>query len=172
MSGSLPPSPSPNPPPTNISLPPASTNSRTYRITENTSNIPIEEHRQLASEQPVASTSTTSPSQTSHQTPQSGIKRPASRDFEDESPTMAKRLRRISVVKEEASQEQMRMSPSSDSQDTENNQSSAKGKRPEQQTETAPVKKKRTRTLTTPHQAAVLHALLAQVSPGPYFPTL
>ena len=27
-----------------------------------------------------------------------------------------------------------------------------------------PVKKKRTRTLTTPHQSAVLHALLAQVS--------
>ena len=26
-----------------------------------------------------------------------------------------------------------------------------------------PAKKKRTRTLTTPHQAAVLHALLAQV---------
>lgn len=172
MSGSLPPSSSPNPLPTNISHSPTSTNSRTYRITENTSNIPIEEHRQLALEQPVASTSTTSPSQTSHQTPQSGIKRPASRNSEDESPTMTKRLRRISVVKEEASQEEMRMSPSSDSQDTENNQSSAKGKRPEQQTETAPVKKKRTRTLTTPHQAAVLHALLAQVSPGPYFGTL
>ena len=28
---------------------------------------------------------------------------------------------------------------------------------------TDPPKKKRTRTLTTPHQAAVLHALLAQV---------
>jgi hypothetical protein len=27
-----------------------------------------------------------------------------------------------------------------------------------------PAKKKRTRTLTTPHQSAVLHALLAQVS--------
>ena len=31
--------------------------------------------------------------------------------------------------------------------------------------EGAPPKKKRTRTLTTPHQAAVLHALLAQVRP-------
>jgi hypothetical protein len=28
-----------------------------------------------------------------------------------------------------------------------------------------PAKKKRTRTLTTPHQSAVLHALLAQVCP-------
>lgn len=31
---------------------------------------------------------------------------------------------------------------------------------------TAPPKKKRTRTLTTPHQSAVLHALLAKVRPS------
>lgn len=59
---------------------------------------------------------------------------------------------------------QERMSPSSDSQDPENEQDDSKGKRPEQHLQTAtPTKKKRTRTLTTPHQAAVLHALLAQV---------
>ena len=34
--------------------------------------------------------------------------------------------------------------------------------------EGAPPKKKRTRTLTTPHQAAVLHALLAQVRRVPH----
>jgi hypothetical protein len=37
---------------------------------------------------------------------------------------------------------------------------------------TAPQKKKRTRTLTTPHQSAVLHALLAKVRPSRFSPSL
>jgi hypothetical protein len=59
-----------------------------------------------------------------------------------------------------------RSSPSSDSQD-DMADTEMDGRRT-QPTETlplavAPPKKKRTRTLTTPHQASVLHALLAQV---------
>lgn len=161
MSGSRPPSPSPNSP-TNIGPSPDSTTSRTYRYTESTSNIPIEEHQQQT-QQPAASTSATSQSHPSQQVSQSGVKRPPSPDRQEESSTMAKRLRKISpALKQEESQE--RMSPSSESQDTENCPGDVKGKRPEQRpTETTPIKKKRTRTLTTPHQAAVLHALLAQV---------
>lgn len=58
-----------------------------------------------------------------------------------------------------------RSSPSSSSQgdggiaDTE-----AERSQPENSIPSQPVKKKRTRTLTTPHQSAVLHALLAQVN--------
>jgi hypothetical protein len=78
---------------------------------------------------------------------------------------MTKRYRMLSPApKVEELQEQM--SASSDSQDPENEQDDSKGKRPEQHLQDAtPTKKKRTRTLTTPHQAAVLHALLAQVRP-------
>jgi len=58
------------------------------------------------------------------------------------------------------------MSPSSDSQnaDNEDDHGDAKGKGVGPPlSDNISVKKKRTRTLTTPHQAAVLHALLAQV---------
>ncbi|KAF9448689.1 hypothetical protein P691DRAFT_759703 [Macrolepiota fuliginosa MF-IS2] len=156
MSGSRPPSPSPNSPPTNIAPSPESTTSRTYIY----SNIPIEHQQQQ--QQTVAPTPTTSQSYASHQVPQSGVKRPPSPDRQEESSTMAKRLRRVSpMLKHEDLQE--RMSPSSESQDTETYPDTTKGKRPEpHSSESAPVKKKRTRTLTTPHQAAVLHALLAQ----------
>ena len=59
----------------------------------------------------------------------------------------------------------LRSSPSSSSQDVPESEMDADRS---QQSETslspaAPPKKKRTRTLTTPHQSAVLHALLAQV---------
>ena len=55
-------------------------------------------------------------------------------------------------------------SPSSDSQDDlADTEMDDKGNRqPETNLTTAPPKKKRTRTLTTPHQSAVLYALLAQ----------
>ncbi|TFK22515.1 hypothetical protein FA15DRAFT_514800 [Coprinopsis marcescibilis] len=53
-------------------------------------------------------------------------------------------------------------SPSSDSQGGMAD-SEAETKQGDENTTGPPPKKKRTRTLTTPHQAAVLHALLAQV---------
>ncbi|KAF5346846.1 hypothetical protein D9756_010625 [Leucocoprinus leucothites] len=172
MSGSRPPSPSPNSPPTNTTHSPDSTTSRTYRLaeptyrlTEPTSNILIEEQRQ-ESKTPVASNPTPSDQLDSpQQVPQHGVKRHFSADPQEESSSMAvaKRQRRTTPApKQEGSQE--RMSPSSDSQSGgENSHSDARGKGAEQlQQDNAPVKKKRTRTLTTPHQAAVLHALLAQ----------
>jgi hypothetical protein len=84
---------------------------------------------------------------------------------------MAKRLRRASIDPQERYHEHSRSSPSSDSQsgmaDTEIDQK--KNTQNPGATGAAPQKKKRTRTLTTPHQAAVLHALLAQVR-APNFP--
>ncbi|KAJ7666686.1 hypothetical protein DFH06DRAFT_1383973 [Mycena polygramma] len=74
-----------------------------------------------------------------------------------ESPPMAKRMRRQSL------EEDTSRSQSSDSQsgmaDNEGTTSPYSGTSPPP---VAPLKKKRTRTLTTPHQSAVLHALLAQ----------
>lgn len=63
-----------------------------------------------------------------------------------------------------------RGSPSSSSQGDiqDSDMDSGPSSQPEQssgpRTSDQPTKKKRTRTLTTPHQSAVLHALLAQVS--------
>ncbi|KXN92486.1 Homeobox protein OTX1 B [Leucoagaricus sp. SymC.cos] len=164
MSGLPTPSRSPNSPPTNITISPDSTTSRTYRLTETTSNIStIEEHEQEP-QAPVASSPTASQPYVPNQAPQSSVKRPPSADPQEESSsmTLTKRQRRITTaLKQEESQE--RTSPSSESQDPENENSDAKGKEVEQRPpDSAPVKKKRTRTLTTPHQAAVLHALLAQ----------
>ena len=64
------------------------------------------------------------------------------------------------------------LSPSSSSQgdaaDTEMENGPSSGQHPGQNLpQDPPPKKKRTRTLTTPHQSAVLHALLAQVRPLP-----
>lgn len=77
---------------------------------------------------------------------------------------MAKRVRRVSPETRES-----RSSPASDSQDDlADNEMDVRRlvDRPEPLPSTsAPPKKKRTRTLTTPHQSAVLHALLAQVWP-------
>ncbi|KAG7085392.1 hypothetical protein E1B28_002954 [Marasmius oreades] len=87
--------------------------------------------------------------------------RPLPEDESTEQPPMAKRLRGDSPAQEKHSD---RSSPSSDSQggfaDTEEmgeRQASDNSKGA-----SAAPKKKRTRTLTTPHQSAVLHALLAQ----------
>ncbi|KAL0576190.1 hypothetical protein V5O48_005788 [Marasmius crinis-equi] len=87
--------------------------------------------------------------------------RPLEEDETTEEQPMAKRLRRDSTAQEAGSD---RSSPSSDSQsgladteETERGHQSERSNLPP----TAP-KKKRTRTLTTPHQSAVLHALLAQ----------
>lgn len=70
----------------------------------------------------------------------------------------------------ETSQDRRMHSPSSSSQgdvaDTEmENGPSSSQHLGQHQPQNPPQKKKRTRTLTTPHQSAVLHALLAQVCP-------
>ncbi|KAG6908535.1 hypothetical protein DXG01_004306 [Tephrocybe rancida] len=51
---------------------------------------------------------------------------------------------------------------SNDSQNDSSELEAGEGQKPEPQFSSPPPKKKRTRTLTTPHQAAVLHALLAK----------
>jgi hypothetical protein len=76
-----------------------------------------------------------------------------------DSPPMAKRMRRQSP-------EDTSRSQSSDSQSGMADTEEPEGMSPYSETSppsVAPLKKKRTRTLTTPHQSAVLHALLAQV---------
>ncbi|KAF6747518.1 hypothetical protein DFP72DRAFT_604536 [Ephemerocybe angulata] len=100
--------------------------------------------------------------------PYRGTIRKAETDIEDESEPMAKRMRRGSLEQHASPvrhhHEDSRSSPSSDSQsgmaDTELDRKKA-GESASSIGSTT-QKKKRTRTLTTPHQAAVLHALLAQ----------
>ena len=77
--------------------------------------------------------------------------------------SMAKRIRQESPSASHKSK--LPSSPESDSQaDLADNEMDAKAMDMKEQAPPAPVpKKKRTRTLTTPHQSAVLHALLAQV---------
>lgn len=76
---------------------------------------------------------------------------------------MAKRVRRESPF--HRARVESHSSPESDSQDdmADNEMEVGKANRQETLPPSAPPKKKRTRTLTTPHQSAVLHALLAQV---------
>ncbi|KAF7760716.1 transcriptional regulator family: Homeodomain [Agaricus bisporus var. burnettii] len=161
MPSSRSPSPSPNSPLTNSTPSPGSTTSRNYILKQNPYNFPIDQSPPEL-RQPVASTSTAPPVYAYSQVVESGIKRPLSAVTEGENPSMVKRYRMLSPApKVEDLQE--RMSPSSDSPDPENEQNDSKGKFPGQHPqEDMPTKKKRTRTLTTPHQAAVLHALLAQ----------
>ncbi|KAF9259451.1 homeobox-domain-containing protein [Marasmius fiardii PR-910] len=85
--------------------------------------------------------------------------RPLPEDESPEEPPMTKRLRRDSATQEKRSD---RSSPSTDggfadTEETGERQDSDKSKGA-----SAAPKKKRTRTLTTPHQSAVLHALLSQ----------
>ena len=77
----------------------------------------------------------------------------------------------------DTSQDRRMHSPSSSSQgdaaDTEMESGPSSGQPAgHHQPQDPPQKKKRTRTLTTPHQSAVLHALLAQVRPFPVFPSI
>ncbi|KAF4622120.1 hypothetical protein D9613_009464 [Agrocybe pediades] len=102
----------------------------------------------------------TQPAESSSQQSPTHRKRPAEVTSDD---PMAKRIRRDFPM------ERGRVSgysdPLSDSQDemADSEMDSQKTQRQEQLPLTsAPQKKKRTRTLTTPHQSAVLHALLAQ----------
>lgn len=90
----------------------------------------------------------------------------------DSSPTdqpMAKRLRRESPLPRTRARRGSRSSPSTDSQGgMADSEDGSRSLNPEKLPAfTSAPKKKRTRTLTTPHQSAVLHALLAQVSIPP-----
>ncbi|KAJ3982038.1 hypothetical protein F5890DRAFT_435576 [Lentinula detonsa] len=91
-----------------------------------------------------------------HSTPEPALSRIRPREDDSEQPE-AKRFHADPM----SSRQSDRSSPSSDSQgemaDTEDGEQSRRSPAPSE-----PPKKKRTRTLTTPHQSAVLHALLAQ----------
>ncbi|TFK38569.1 hypothetical protein BDQ12DRAFT_116601 [Crucibulum laeve] len=161
MSKSRSSTPTPNLTFTNTTPSPASTTSRTHTHDQDTSVQPSvqpsEDRPQPLASRPPHTHSFDSPTHTTvgHS---SHLVRPAE---SSSSEPMAKRFRRESLE----SRGNIRSSPSSDSQDdmADNETDSGKTERavPLPPT-TAPVKKKRTRTLTTPHQSAVLHALLAQ----------
>ncbi|PPQ97463.1 hypothetical protein CVT26_002811 [Gymnopilus dilepis] len=160
MSKSRSPSPTHNlPPPTNIthySLSSTTSRPQPLSLEEDQSRRPVTlEYRQPLTVRlsPPPPEPQVAESSTSHRRRRSAE---ASRDE-----PMAKRIRRESP--ETRGNAESHSSPSSDSQDdmADNETDSGKG-----QTAAplppAPPKKKRTRTLTTPHQSAVLHALLAQ----------
>jgi len=154
---------SPNSPPTDIAYSPGSTTPQIYKVTEPISKFATEESRQKP-QTPSTSSAPASeqPWQALHQ---SSVELHFSADPQEESSTMAFAKHTGRVLRQGEPQEpQEPISPSSDSQTADNDYGDAKGKsvRPPP-SDNASVKKKRTRTLTTPHQAAVLHALLAQV---------
>ncbi|KIK04508.1 hypothetical protein K443DRAFT_130851 [Laccaria amethystina LaAM-08-1] len=132
---------------------PTPSTSRRHPI-ETSSSRPAEEN-----DQPPASTHLSIP-ETHYEQHSSHLVRRADSPLEG---PMAKRYRRESP--EAKSRPDARSSPSSDSQDgmADNEMDFKRGERTEPLPPSAsPPKKKRTRTLTTPHQSAVLHALLAQ----------
>jgi len=133
---------------------PTPSTSRRHPI-ETSSSRPDEEN-----DQPPASTHLSIP-ETRYRQHSSHLVRRADSPLEE---PMAKRYRR--EAPEVKARPDARSSPSSDSQDgmADNEMDFKKGERSEPlPPSTSPPKKKRTRTLTTPHQSAVLHALLAQV---------
>lgn len=143
------------PTPTNYLSSSAPTSSRPHAHSIQSSGRSAE----LFTPRPTGSPQSLSPVPTGHA---SRTVRPAATP-PDEQP-MAKRFRRESP--RPRGRMGARSSPSSDSQDDMADTEMDGGRT--QPTETlplavAPPKKKRTRTLTTPHQASVLHALLAQV---------
>lgn len=150
--------------PPNIANSPESTTSRPQIIEEHPAEpLPASDHRA----QPITVRLSSPPPR---EIPEpSSSKRPASHIVEsaEGSPQepMAKRIRRVSPETRES-----HSSPASDSQDDmADNEMDVRRlvDRPQPLPPTsAPPKKKRTRTLTTPHQSAVLHALLAQVWPS------
>ncbi|KAJ7279326.1 hypothetical protein C8J57DRAFT_132520 [Mycena rebaudengoi] len=83
---------------------------------------------------------------------------PTHRRPSPDSPPMAKRLRHQSPEDTSRSQSSDSQSGMADTEDLEDMSPYSETSPPS----VAPLKKKRTRTLTTPHQSAVLHALLAQ----------
>ncbi|KAJ3874478.1 hypothetical protein F5051DRAFT_443277 [Lentinula edodes] len=139
------PSPQPvnNPNPTNTpsSEVPCTSRTETHEVT-----IAAVDHNSPASSPPTF---------IQHSTLETDPSRIRPREDDSEQP-IAKRFRA-----ETMSRQSDRSSPSSDSQggmaDTEEGEQSRRSPQPSE-----PPKKKRTRTLTTPHQSAVLHDLLAQ----------
>ncbi|KAF7416377.1 hypothetical protein PC9H_002642 [Pleurotus ostreatus] len=102
-----------------------------------------------------------SPSLQQHREAQSST---STRRRADSSPDEPSPKRRKKMTSRDAKSSSTRSSPSTDSQD-ELADADHDATAHEQSTEAqpaAPVRKKRTRTLTTPHQSSVLHALLAQ----------
>lgn len=150
------PSPHPTNNPTNSSPSSEIPHTSTSRTQTHEAHIAVVEHN--------------SPTSSSHPTlihpstpePSAGPSRTRARENDTLSQqSMAKRFR----VEPVRARQSDRSSPSSDSQggmaDTEDGEQSHRSGRSPAPSE--PPKKKRTRTLTTPHQSSVLHALLAQV---------
>ncbi|KAJ3974885.1 hypothetical protein EV361DRAFT_584949 [Lentinula raphanica] len=143
---------SPSPRPANNSNP---TNTPTSEV-PHTSTSRIETHEDIVAA--VEHSFPASPSSTfvHHSTPEPGPSRIRPRE-DDTDQHVAKRFHADPM----SGRQSDRSSPSSDSQggmaDTEDAEQSRRSPEPSE-----PPKKKRTRTLTTPHQSAVLHALLAQ----------
>ncbi|KAF8962906.1 hypothetical protein BDZ97DRAFT_1905083 [Flammula alnicola] len=155
MTNSRSPSPSLNLSTTNLSNFPDSTNLRPQPLEERTPEQPTDEYTELLT------VHLSPPSADPQLAESSSSRRPLVRPAGDSSEEpMAKRIRRMTPEARDS-----HSSPSSDSQDdmADNEMDVGKVDRPEPlPTTSAPPKKKRTRTLTTPHQSAVLHALLAQ----------
>lgn len=91
-----------------------------------------------------------------------------SRPEEDVNTRRPTKIRRTSRTADMAAERASSSSDSSSQSGMADNETEAeRSHQPERSVpqDTAPPKKKRTRTLTTPHQSAVLHALLAKVRP-------
>lgn len=165
MSKSQSPTPTPTPSTTTLPINPLShsesTPSRLYPH-ENSPSVNTTTDREQATLRPTDRPSFRSPIPESH--PNQPPRRRRSAESSPDQP-MAKRLRKQSS--DSRAPPPHRSSPSSDSQsglaDTEMEGRRERDSEASPPPTAAPVKKKRTRTLTTPHQSAVLHALLAQV---------
>jgi hypothetical protein len=143
--------PTHNPDIPNIINSPQSTTSRPQILDDISSDRPFEDR----SRQPA-----TSPS-LEPQIAESSTRRRTTAPESSTEKTMAKRIRRESSE----TRGRARRHRSSSSYDSQDEMSVEKVEKPEPLAPiTTPPKKKRTRTLTTPQQSAVLHALLAKVS--------
>ncbi|KAF8151532.1 hypothetical protein B0H34DRAFT_784715 [Crassisporium funariophilum] len=164
MSQSRSPTPTHNLSTTNIAKSPVPTTSRPQNLDENHSenSTPTGERRR-----PLTLRLSSPPSLLEPQVAESSSRRRSSLIRPAESLTeehMAKRVRR-DLISEARGKPERHSSPSSDSQDDMADNEMDVGNADRQEPHppaTSPPKKKRTRTLTTPHQSAVLHALLAQ----------
>ncbi|KDQ51793.1 hypothetical protein JAAARDRAFT_499496 [Jaapia argillacea MUCL 33604] len=176
MSGSHPPTPIPNPrspsnpPPTTSAPPTLSLEPLTPSRHQIHETVAFEHSPSGRTRPPSPPLQSTSQSTLPENLPSPSIGRRATRTRPLEggspSPRRSKRMRRNEA---EESPEEIREESSSgsssqgDMADTEMEGGHGEQAEPSTSTTRAPVpKKKRTRTLTTPHQAAVLHALLAQ----------
>ena len=142
------------------------------------SALPTGEHHQQTRTSPQRQPSTSPPSRAPHSDPQPTPRASSPPRHAAPQPSSSSAAPHIDPAAASSSSEPQsgrrkrkqveRSSPSASSQgdmaDTEMEAGPSKAQTSESAPEGPPPKKKRTRTLTTPHQAAVLHALLAQVS--------